>query len=114
MAHCAAKKSAGETGEKQSASEQSAQKDEYLKRKQENARRRQNEKRKVQVEREIKKAEARLIEIEDELFGDAASDYIRAAALSDEKITVEDHLMQLYEEEELLNNELPEKEGETE
>jgi len=84
--------------------EESEKKDEYLKRKQDNAKRRQNEKRKVQVEREIKKLEAELIAIEEELFGDAASDYIRAAELSDQKITVEDRLMQLYEEEEELNS----------
>ena len=68
-------------------------------------RRRENEKRKAQIAREIKKLEEELINIEDELFGDAASDYIRAAELTDQKIVVEDRLMQLYEEEEELSNE---------
>ncbi len=85
--------------------EESAQKDEYQKRKQSGALRRQNEKRKAQVAREIKKLEDELIAIEDELFGDAASDYIRASELTDRKITVEDLLMQLYENEEQLNSE---------
>ena len=101
MAHLAARKA--ESAPTEEVHEESVQKDEYLKRKQDNAKRRQNEKRKAQVEREIKKLENELIEIEDELFGDAASDYIRAAELSDRKITVEDRLMQLYEEEEELN-----------
>ncbi|MBE6599225.1 MAG: ABC-F family ATP-binding cassette domain-containing protein [Ruminococcaceae bacterium] len=85
--------------------EQSAEKEEYQKRKSDGARRRQNEKRKVQIAREIKKLEEELISIEEELFGDAASDYIRASELTDRKITVEDLLMQLYEEEEELNAE---------
>ena len=41
-----------------------------------------------------------LIEINDRLFGEAATDYKLAAELDDRRITVEDRLMQLYEEEE--------------
>ena len=41
-----------------------------------------------------------LADITDELFGDAATDYIRAGELDDRRMTVEDRLMQLYEEEE--------------
>ena len=33
----------------------------------------------------------------DELYGDAASDYIRAAELDDRKTVIEDRLLQLYE-----------------
>ena len=51
---------------------------------------------------EIETLEKRLVEIQDELFGDAASDYKRAAELDDERISTEDRLMQLYEEEEDL------------
>ena len=52
---------------------------------------------------DIEKLEKRLVEIQDELFGEAASDYKRAAELEDERITPEDLLMQLYEEEEELH-----------
>ena len=46
------------------------------------------------------KLEKELADITDELFGDAATDYIRAGELDDRRMTVEDRLMQLYEEEE--------------
>jgi len=85
--------------------EDSPQKEEYKKRKSDNVRRRENEKRKAQISREIKKLEEELINIEDELFGDAASDYIRVSELTDRKTVVEDRLMQLYEEEEELSME---------
>ena len=75
-------------------------KDEYLERKKSNAERRKAEKRKAEVAREIAKLERELVEIDELLFGEAATDYIRAAELMDRKITVEDRLMSLYEEEE--------------
>ncbi len=84
-------------------SPESTQKDEYIERKKKGAEIRRIEKRKAEVAREIKKLEQRLIDIDDELFGDAASDYIRAAELTDEKTTTEDRLLQLYAEEEELN-----------
>jgi hypothetical protein len=103
MAHRSGKKTAAvKTVE---AKTESAGKTEYQKRKSDNVRRREAEKRKAQIAREIKKLEEELISIEEELFGDAASDYIRAAELTDQKIVVEDRLMQLYEEEEELNSE---------
>ncbi len=80
----------------------SSPKEQYLARKQETARLRQREKRRVAVAAEIEALEKRLVEIQDELFGDAASDYKRAAALYDERTSTEDRLMQLYEEEEEL------------
>ena len=75
--------------------------------KQEAARRRKDQKRRQFVEKEIPRLEARLVEIEAELFGDAATDYVRAAALEDERIQTEDLLMQLYEEEEAFSKEDP-------
>ena len=51
----------------------------------------------------LQELEAELERLEEELFGDAASDYIRAGELTDQKIVVEDRLMQLYAEEEELN-----------
>ena len=80
-------------------------KDEYLQAKQEAAKRRKDQKRRQFVAKEIPRLEARLIEIETELFGEAATDYVRAAALEDERIQTEDLLMQLYEEEEAFAKE---------
>jgi len=82
---------------------ESTQKEEYIERKKKGAEIRRIEKRKAEVAREIKKLEQQLIDIDDELFGDAASDYVRAAELTDLKTTTEDRLMQLYAEEEELN-----------
>ena len=52
---------------------------------------------------EIAALEKELVEITDELFGEAAYDYMRAAELEDRRITAEDRLMQLYEEEETFD-----------
>ncbi|MBQ4354975.1 MAG: ABC-F family ATP-binding cassette domain-containing protein [Clostridia bacterium] len=87
---------------------ETTQKEEYLERKKSNAERRRLEKRKAEIAREIKKLEKELVDIDDLLFGEAATDYIRAAELSDRKITVEDLLMQLYEEDEEIAAELDE------
>ena len=73
-------------------------KDAYLERKKEAAELRKLEKRKRDVAAEIEKLEARLVELTDELSL-CGSDYMKAAELEDERITVEDRLMQLYEEE---------------
>lgn len=81
---------------------ESAQKGEYIERKKKGAEIRRVEKRKAEVAREIKKLEQLLIDIDDELFGDAASDYVRAAELTDQKTVTEDRLLSLYAEEEEL------------
>ena len=80
--------------------EESTAKDDYLERKRANADRRKFEKHKADVAREIEKLEREIADIDDELFGEAATDYMRAAELSDRKTVAEDRLMQLYEEEE--------------
>ena len=87
---------------------ESAQKEEYVNRKRSQAEKRKLEKRQAEIAREIKKLEKELVDIDDLLFGEAATDYIRAAELSDRKITVEDLLMQLYEEDEAVDAELSE------
>jgi len=79
-----------------------SQKEQYQQRKAEAARQRQIERRLEAIAKETAALESELIDIEDELFGEAATDYLRAGELSDRKITVEDRLMQLYEEEEEL------------
>ena len=80
----------------------SSGKEQYLARKQEAARLRQREKRRQTIGDDIAKAEKRLAQIQDELFGPAASDYLRAAELDEERMVLEDRLMQLYDEEEDL------------
>lgn len=80
---------------------QSSGKEAYLERKKEAAELRRQEKHKREIAEEIKKLEARLVEITDALTI-TGSDYQLAFELEDERITVEDRLMQLYEEEETL------------
>lgn len=86
----------------QKADEALTQKEEYLRRKQETAKLRQAERRAETIKKEIARLETEICDIDDALFGEAATDYHKAAALSDRKTTAEDRLMQLYEEEESL------------
>ena len=69
----------------------------YEERKRENAKRRGEERRIKQAQEKIPKLEARLIELEEELFGDAASNYVRAAEIEEEKAKIEEELLELYE-----------------
>ena len=84
------------------ADEALTQKEEYLRRKQETAKLRQAERRAETIKKEIARLETEICDIDDALFGEAATDYHKAAELSDRKTTAEDRLMQLYEEEESL------------
>ena len=86
------------------AAAESAPKDEYTERKRATAERRKLEKRKAEIAREIARLERRIAQIDDLLFGEAATDYVRAAELTDEKTVTEDRLMQLYEEDEALSS----------
>ncbi len=96
----AAKKS-GNGENSQGKSAESAQKEEYLERKKANAEKRRAEKHKADVAKEIKKLEVELVDLDNYLTSDeATADYVTAAEKYDRKITVEDRLMQLYEEEE--------------
>ena len=103
----AAKANAGKTAQIPSVSvpDPNAPKDEYTERKRSNADRRKLEKRKAEIAREITKLEKKIADIDDLLFGEAATDYLRVAELTDEKTVAEDRLMQLYEEDEELNSE---------
>ena len=80
-------------------------KDEYAEKKRSAAEKRKLEKRRAEVERAIAKTEKQIADIDDLLFGEAATDYVRAAELTDEKTVAEDRLLQLYEEFEELNAE---------
>ena len=53
---------------------------------------------KQQTIAEIEKLENELSDITEELFGDAASDYIRASELDEKKNALEERLMEIYEE----------------
>lgn len=69
----------------------------YEERKRENAKRRSEEKRVEKAKQRIPELESRLAELEEELFGDAASDYVRAAEIEEEKAKIENELLELYE-----------------
>ncbi len=71
----------------------------YLKKKEAQAALRRKEARRKKVIQEIARLEKELANITDRLYGEDASDYIKAAQLEDQRIYVEDQLMQLYEEE---------------
>ena len=72
-------------------------KTDYEERKRENAKRRSEERRIEKAKQRIPELEAKLIELEDELFGDAASNYVRAAEIEEEKASIEEELLELYE-----------------
>lgn len=72
-------------------------KQDYLQKKKEAAALRKNERQLVAYKKEIEELEAELVSVTDELYGDAASDYIRAAELDERKTIIEDRLLQLYE-----------------
>ncbi len=84
----------------QEADKTSAGKEEYLKRKANASDRRKEAARQRKIVSEIEKLEKELESITEELFGDAASDYVRAAALDEQKNALEERLMELYEEQE--------------
>ena len=69
----------------------------YEERKRENAERRSLEKKKERATKKIEELEAELEALEKELFGDAASDYKRAAEIEERKSAIEEELLELYE-----------------
>lgn len=78
----------------------SSGKEQYLQNKADAASRRREAAYRRKIASEIEQLEKELADITDELFGDAATDYVRAGELDDRRITVEDRLMTLYELEE--------------
>ena len=76
---------------------QSASKQDYEEKKKENAKRRSEEKKKERAQARIAELEAELEDLEKELFGDAASDYVRAAEIDTRKGEIEEELLSLYE-----------------
>ncbi len=69
----------------------------YESKKRENAQRRSNEKKLERARKKITELEAELDELDRELFGEAASDYVRASEIDRRKSEIEDELLELYE-----------------
>lgn len=72
-------------------------KEDYLQKKKEAADKRKNERQMAAWRKEMEELEAELVVVTDELYGNAASDYVRAAELDERKTIIEDRLLQLYE-----------------
>ncbi len=75
----------------------SSAKEQYLKNKQAASEARKNKTRIERLKKECSALEAELANIEEELFGSAASDYVRAGELDARKNEVEERLMEIYE-----------------
>ena len=75
-----------------------AGKEQYLRNKQQASEARKQETRLRKLREEAEKIEKRLEEIDEELFGSAATDYVRAAELEQEKTQAEERLLEIYEE----------------
>ncbi len=69
----------------------------YEERKRENAERRAKEKKRERAEARITELEAEIEALDKELFGEAASDYVRAAEIDRRKGEIEEELLELYE-----------------
>ncbi len=72
-------------------------KEDYEKKKREAAEKRAEEKRAQRAMASIEKLEAELVALDEELFGEAASDYVRAAEIDKRKTEIEEELLKLYE-----------------
>ena len=70
---------------------------EYEEKKRENSRRRSEEKKREHARGRITELETELDELDEELFGEAASDYVRAAEIDRRKSEIEEELLKLYE-----------------
>ena len=77
---------------------QSSNKEQYLKNKQATADARKRKNYLDKLRRECESIEGELAKIEQELFGSAAADYVRAAELDEQKNALEERLMEIYEE----------------
>ena len=69
----------------------------YEERKRENARKKSEARKKEKAMERIPELEEQLAKLEEELFGDAASNYVRAAEIEEEKARIEEELLELYE-----------------
>ena len=99
---------AGAVSEKAASPEPSTNKERYLAAKRETAEIRKRQRELERIAAEAERAETELIAVEEELFGDAASDYLRAAELDERKMELENLIYDLYAREEALTAELRE------
>ena len=76
----------------------SANKEQYLKNKQDAAASRKEQARIKRLKEEALRLEARIEEIDAELYGSAATDYKKAAELEEEKSAAEERLLEIYED----------------
>lgn len=88
---------AGETAVQSEAPISSA-KEQYLRNKQKASEARKQETRMRRLREEAERIEKRIEDIDVELFGSAATDYVRAAELEQEKNELEERLLEIYEE----------------
>lgn len=75
-----------------------AQKEDFMARKKQASDARREQKRIETLRKEQEKIEKELEEIEEDLYGDAATDYKKAAELTAKKDALEERLMEIYEE----------------
>ena len=76
---------------------ETSSKQEYEEKKREAARERQEEKRRERANAKIAELEAEIDRLDKELFGEAATDYVRAAEIENRKSEIEEELLSLYE-----------------
>ena len=76
----------------------SANKEQYLRNKQDAAAARKEQARIKRLREEAERLEARIEEIDTELYGSAATDYKKAAELEEEKTAAEERLLEIYED----------------
>ena len=69
----------------------------YEQKKQQNAERRKNERKIERATAKIAELEAEIADLDEELFGEAATDYVRAAEIDKRKNEIEEELLSLYE-----------------
>ncbi len=87
-----------ETDPKNTAQPTSTQKEIYLKNKQDTANARKAKARLERLEKEARSIENQLEELENEMNGDAAYDYVKLAELDQKKNALEERLLEIYEE----------------
>ena len=72
-------------------------KQDYEQKKKENAAKRAEERKRANAEKKIPELEAEIAKLDEELFGSAATDYVRAAEIEKRKEEIEEELLELYE-----------------
>ena len=82
----------------QSFSEEKSGKEEYFQNKRNAAEQRKEQKRIENLKKEAAKLEEEIERLDKELYGEAATDYVKAAEIDQKKTAAEERLMEIYEE----------------